>query len=211
MSSVEKREIRARGLQAAFASLVIFGGVACQEESQSINNKETPPEITRPSSTPTLTPTVTPTAELEQIIDINDPVIKLCKALPIEAPKGSSGEFNWPTYGPIYGYFSKYHPGIDISPPFGSPVYAADGGVVVLKAEENWGYGNYIIVSHGPYLTLYAHLSKILVNLGDEIPKEEFVGEVGSTGYSIAPHLHFEIIKKERDFCQRINPLSLLP
>lgn len=195
-----------RGIRVAFASVALFGGVACDRNQL----KEIPPKITHSRPTPTLIPTATLVKESPPMTDIDDSVIRLCKKLSVETPKISTGKFNWPTYGPINNYFDKYHSGIDIGPDFGSPVYAADGGVVVWIAEEVWSYGHNIVVSHGFYLTLYAHLSEILVGLGDEVPKGKLVGRVGSTGKSSGPHLHFEIIKKS-DPCQRIDPLSLLP
>lgn len=196
-----------RGIRVAFASAALFGGVACDRNQL----KETSTEIAYSRPTSTLIPTATLTKESPPMTDIDDPVINLCKKLSVEAPKGRTGKFGWPTFGPIYFYFSKHHSGIDIGPDFGSPVYAADGGVVVLNAQQNWSYGHHLIVSHGSYLTLYAHLSEILVGLGDEVPKGKLIGRVGSTGKSTGPHLHFEIIKKSSDSCQRIDPLSLLP
>ena len=114
----------------------------------------------------------------------------------------------WPTYGPIYNWFSGGHKGIDISPSYGTPVGAADGGVVVSASYSRYDYGYYIIIDHGNgYQTWYAHLSQILVSQGQRVGRGELVGRVGMTGYATGPHLHFEV----RLGGVPINPLNLLP
>ena len=87
----------------------------------------------------------------------------------------------------------SYHPGIDLAAPTGSPVFACTSGVI---KEINYShvYGNYIILLHQDGKeSLYGHLSKVLVNLHDKIKSGKIIGEVGSTGLSTGPHLHFEI------------------
>lgn len=83
--------------------------------------------------------------------------------------------------------------GVDISADCGSPVYSADSGVVIESADGwNWGYGNYIIIQHKNYETLYGHLSQRFVEIGDYVEKGILIGTVGSTGKSTGCHLHFE-------------------
>ncbi len=87
----------------------------------------------------------------------------------------------------------KLHTGIDISASSGTPIKAADSGVVV-QAGWRGGYGQAVVISHGDGIaTLYAHQSKILVGVGDRVEKGDVIGKVGSTGYSTGPHLHFEV------------------
>jgi len=87
----------------------------------------------------------------------------------------------------------EFHPGIDIRANKGMPVKAVRSGKVIL-ARSVVGYGNVVFIDHGDGLeTRYAHLSKILVEPGDIIDSEATVGEVGSTGKSTGPHLHFEV------------------
>lgn len=89
----------------------------------------------------------------------------------------------------------KLHQGIDLKAPMGTPVYATSDGIVV-KAEFHKGYGNHIVIQHDEqYKTLYAQLSKIDVEVGEEIAKGTVIGAVGSSGMSTAPHLHYEVIK----------------
>ena len=80
-------------------------------------------------------------------------------------------------------------------------------GVVLRAGWNDQGYGRFVIVDHDlDYLTLYAHLDKILVAEGDVVAQGQVLGTVGSTGNSTGPHLHFEI----RDFGRLANPLELL-
>ena len=102
---------------------------------------------------------------------------------------------------PITGEL-KHHNGMDIASNMGTTVYAADSGTVVL-AEWYGGYGNCIMIDHGNgYKTLYGHLSYIGVSEGQSVTKGDNIGQVGSTGNSTGPHLHFEVYKNE----SRIDP-----
>ncbi len=102
---------------------------------------------------------------------------------------------------PITGEL-KHHNGIDIASNMGTTVYAADSGTVVL-AEWYGGYGNCIMIDHGNgYKTLYGHLSYIGVSEGQSVSKGDTIGQVGSTGNSTGPHLHFEVYKGS----SRIDP-----
>lgn len=93
---------------------------------------------------------------------------------------------------PIYGT-TKFHEGMDFSAPVGTPVYAtADGTVVSAKWEG--AYGNMVELKHGyNYTTRYAHLSKLLVRPGQTVHRGDLIGEVGNTGKSTGPHLHYEV------------------
>lgn len=123
----------------------------------------------------------------------------------VRAPSG----FGWPTVGPISQYFSAYHRGVDIAPPYGTPVRAAASGVVV-QAGGGWngGYGTMVVIDHGNgYRTLYAHLSRLDVSVGQTVEQGEVIGAVGTTGIVTGPHLHFEVYRGGVP----INPLSVLP
>lgn len=94
------------------------------------------------------------------------------------------------------GFHDRYN-AVDVGAPIGTPVLAmADGKVIVTKSVSGWngGYGGIIIVQHGNgSQTLYAHLSSIQVSVGQLVSRGSKIGEVGSTGRSTGPHLHFEI------------------
>ena len=104
---------------------------------------------------------------------------------------------------PIQGII-KNHDGIDIGGSMGDPVYAASDGVIIYSAYNNGGYGNMVMIDHGmneegiKIVTLYGHGSKLLKNVGDTVTKGDIIMEVGSTGNSTGPHVHFEVRENGR-------------
>jgi murein DD-endopeptidase MepM/ murein hydrolase activator NlpD len=127
---------------------------------------------------------------------------------PAPAAAAATGRFAWPTYGPLTQYFSAWHSGLDIAPPYGTPIYAADAGTVVNIQYLTWGYGWHIYIDHGNgYTTLYGHTSRIYVVVGQKVAKGQLIANVGATGYATGPHLHFEI----RYLGVAQNPLKFLP
>jgi len=85
------------------------------------------------------------------------------------------------------------HAGVDFAAPVGTPIYAAAGGVVA-SAETHSVFGNMVSIDHGNQLsTLYAHASRLVVKAGDIVKKGQKIAEVGTTGRSTGPHLHFEV------------------
>ncbi|MEO0144356.1 MAG: M23 family metallopeptidase [candidate division WOR-3 bacterium] len=88
----------------------------------------------------------------------------------------------------------KMHEGIDIAAPIGTPVYASANGVVIFSGYKE-GYGLCVEISHkNGIITRYAHLSRSLVRVGQEVKRGEIIGKVGSTGRSTGSHLHYEVI-----------------
>jgi murein DD-endopeptidase MepM/ murein hydrolase activator NlpD len=90
------------------------------------------------------------------------------------------------------------HPGVDFAAPRGSAVFATAPGVVkvVKKTRLEAGYGNYIEIDHGNgYVTRYAHLDDIHIRRGERVYKGKVIGSSGNSGGSVAPHLHYEVIK----------------
>ncbi|MDA3840579.1 MAG: M23 family metallopeptidase [Patescibacteria group bacterium] len=108
--------------------------------------------------------------------------------------KTVANKMAWPTVGNrITQYYSWRHKGLDIANKTGTPLFAADTGNIKFVGWSN-GYGNNIIVDHGGgKKTRYAHMSKFYVSKGDDVTKGEAIGEMGSTGWSTGPHIHFEI------------------
>jgi len=97
-----------------------------------------------------------------------------------------------PRLHPILGYV-RNHNGLDFGASFGDPIYASAPGIVQI-ASERGGYGNTVVLDHGGgLLTLYAHMSVIGAEAGDEIQRGDIIGFIGSTGLSTGPHLHFEV------------------
>lgn len=107
---------------------------------------------------------------------------------------------------PFGGANVETHKGVDISAPFGSPVKAMAKGEVEFAGVRG-GFGNCIMLKHGNgFETLYGHLSKILVSVGQKIDIGQQIGKVGSTGRSTGPHLHYEVHHNG----ERINPQPFL-
>ncbi len=116
-----------------------------------------------------------------------------------------SGELVWPVSGhtSISSYYgmrihpifntSKFHAGIDIPAPSGTPIKAANNGIVIFSGWQG-GYGNCVMISHGNNIvTVYAHNSSLNVSVGDYVNAGQTIALCGSTGYSTGPHLHFEV------------------
>lgn len=102
-----------------------------------------------------------------------------------------SSDFGMRTH-PILKY-RRYHEGVDISAPRGTPVYATADGIVRF-AGRNGGYGNVVYLNHHyGFETRYGHLNKFVVRNGQIVKRGEKIGEIGSTGLSNAPHLHYEV------------------
>jgi LysM repeat protein len=119
----------------------------------------------------------------------------------------SSNNFLWPTKSTrITQYYHWLHSAIDIGAKLGEPIFASRAGRIE-RAGWSTGYGYNIIIDHGGGVkTLYAHMSKFYVKRGDQVQQGEPIGEIGSTGWSTGPHVHFEIIINGT----KVNPLSYL-
>ncbi len=130
--------------------------------------------------------------EIKKALELNK---EMASALPALKPaNGSIGESG---YGnrlhPILGIY-KFHSGVDIQAPVGTPVIASGGGKVVFVGYDQ-GYGKVVEIDHGyGYKTKYAHLSQYFVLEGDMVKRGDLIGKVGNTGLSTGPHLHYEVI-----------------
>lgn len=105
---------------------------------------------------------------------------------------------------PVYGVWC-FHEGIDLASKKGNPVYATGDGIVEKAHFQYFGYGNEIIIDHGyGYKTRYAHLNSILVAEGSQVHRGDQIGELGNSGKSTGPHLHYEVIYKGN----KVNPIN---
>ncbi len=93
----------------------------------------------------------------------------------------------------IRGYTPGGHTGVDLAANVGEPVMAAGAGTVVYAGWNDTGYGNVVVIAHGPVFTLYGHMSAINVRCGQQVSAGQVIGAVGNTGNSSGPHLHFEV------------------
>ena len=109
-----------------------------------------------------------------------------------------------PRIHPIYK-IKKMHKGLDFTAKKGTPVYATGDGIIEkARYNKRSGYGKHVIINHNyGYKSLYAHLDKYIVKEKQKIKRGEIIGFVGNTGRSIAPHLHYEIIKNDK----KVNPI----
>jgi murein DD-endopeptidase MepM/ murein hydrolase activator NlpD len=113
------------------------------------------------------------------------------------AVKSSGSGLAWPASGTVtsgFGYrWGALHAGIDIANGVGTPVKAAKAGTVIVAGWNDGGYGNWVIIDHGGgFSTLYGHMSKIRTSEGASVKQGQQIGDMGSTGNSTGPHLHFE-------------------
>jgi murein DD-endopeptidase MepM/ murein hydrolase activator NlpD len=125
----------------------------------------------------------------------------------VQNPGGGAGWANPLPSGTFVRGFSAWHTGIDLAAPPGTPIMAANSGAVIFAGWNSWGYGNMVALAHGPFVTLYGHMSSIAVRCGQMVTVGTVIGGVGSTGNSSGPHLHFEI----RSGNTTTDPLSTLP
>ncbi|MEM0980266.1 MAG: M23 family metallopeptidase, partial [Cyanobacteria bacterium P01_H01_bin.58] len=109
-----------------------------------------------------------------------------------------------------YGWrWGRMHRGIDVAGPVGTPIFAAAPGVVTRSGWNSGGYGNLVEIRHSDgSMTRYAHNSRNVVESGQQVTQGQKIAEMGSTGYSTGPHLHFEIHLPNQG---AVNPMALLP
>jgi lipoprotein NlpD len=122
----------------------------------------------------------------------------------------STSSFIYPAQGIVSRGFRKYqHEGIDIAGASGTPIYAAAAGKVLKMGWDDWGLGNALSIQHlDGKVTVYGHNRRILVSKGQEVNQGQIIAEMGSTGNSSGPHLHFEIHTSKR---AAVDPISFLP
>jgi murein DD-endopeptidase MepM/ murein hydrolase activator NlpD len=105
---------------------------------------------------------------------------------------------------PIYKT-TKFHAGMDFAAAVGTEIYATGDGTIMRADADASGYGNHVRINHGyGYMTLYGHMSKIMVRPGQRVKRGDVIGLVGNTGKSVGPHLHYEVHKNG----EAINPVN---
>lgn len=149
---------------------------------------------------------------------------------PNTLPTARSGVLMWPVQGRLSqgwgatafakskrGYRGKWHNGIDISAPIGTPIMAAERGVVLAVGDQDkycrrGAYGKYIVIKHENNLTtLYGHLSQFAVSVGNIINRGDIIGYMGRTGYATGSHLHFTIYDAKTFGLRPSNSCGLMP
>jgi murein DD-endopeptidase MepM/ murein hydrolase activator NlpD len=132
-------------------------------------------------------------------------------ALPPPLPGGKG--FVWPVEGRVLGTFGEgpggtHNDGINIAAAEGTPVVAAETGVVAYTGNELRGFGNLVLIKHaGGWMTAYAHNQAVLVKRGDTVKRGQMIARVGATGAVGEPQLHFEMRRGTR----ALDPMAYLP
>ena len=159
-------------------------------------------------------------AKEDQLIQDADDTLKIIRKLQAEMVY-AGGDMIWPVpanrgalskgdrFGmrmhPIFHYM-RMHTGIDIGAPNGANILAANAGTVIMVGWST-GYGNRVVIDHGGAIaTLYAHCSKMLVKLGDDVAQGQVIALIGETGWATGPHLHFEVMEAG----ERVDPLKFV-
>ena len=130
-----------------------------------------------------------------------EPPAEQSPAVKTAEPVGALPSFRWPVRGRVIAAFGPapnglQNDGIDLAVPQGTPVKAADDGVVAYAGNELKGYGNLVLVRHSNgFVTAYAHASEIMVKRGDNVKRGQVIAKSGQTGNVTSPQLHFEIRK----------------
>lgn len=144
----------------------------------------------------------------DEIAELAESKEKLFAAIPAIQPVSNqelirlASGFGYRTH-PVYKV-RKMHTGIDFSAPLGTPVYATADGTVVMAQVRFSGYGKLLEIDHGfGYKTRYAHMQEFEVKAGQKVKRGQIIGYVGNTGLSTAPHLHYEVLKNDK----QINPV----
>jgi murein DD-endopeptidase MepM/ murein hydrolase activator NlpD len=150
--------------------------------------------------------------EAGQVVSPDMPILPGAGEYLPDAPARFTG-YIWPTRGTLtsgYGWrWGRMHRGVDVAGPVGTPIMAAAPGVVERSGWNSGGYGNLVEIRHADgSMTRYAHNSRLLVRAGQEVRQGQQIAEMGSTGYSTGPHLHFEIHLPNQG---TVNPMAYLP
>ncbi|TVP62073.1 MAG: LysM peptidoglycan-binding domain-containing protein [Leptolyngbya sp. LCM1.Bin17] len=154
----------------------------------------------------------TPSLPTGQTVSPSMPLLPSSGEFLPEAPERFNG-YIWPTHGTFtsgYGWrWGRMHRGIDVAGPVGTPIVAAASGVVERSGWNSGGYGNMVDIRHPDgSMTRYAHNNRNLVRAGQEVRQGQQIAEMGSTGFSTGPHLHFEVHLPNQG---TVNPMAFLP
>jgi murein DD-endopeptidase MepM/ murein hydrolase activator NlpD len=141
-------------------------------------------------------------------VQLWDPKRYVARRTPDAGVVSATGQFVWPTSGSISQQYVWYHKALDISNKSAPAILAADSGTVVVAGwPDGYGYGNRVIIDHGNgFQTLYAHMARVSVGVGQTVNRGDVIGGMGATGRSSGIHLHFEV----RQGGVVMNPLNYL-
>jgi murein DD-endopeptidase MepM/ murein hydrolase activator NlpD len=202
---LQKLENRVDAIEDASRRLSEMSGVSHEEEGTSLHGAGGPALKLDAASVETLE---TRAARLEADLQVYEVALRERARVPSIWPVDGESTDSFGVRGNPFGSGgSEFHAGQDIAAPRGTPVLAAADGIVVQSGWQN-GYGQTVVIDHGNGLTTrYGHLSKVGVVAGQELKRGDELGQVGSTGRSTGPHLHYEV----RIGDVPVSPLHYLP
>jgi murein DD-endopeptidase MepM/ murein hydrolase activator NlpD len=172
----------------------------------------TQPAVTPPPATKVATAMPPQTAHLAQATTKLEDVPGAETPIKASEATGALPTFRWPVRGKVIAAYGaktngKANDGINLAVPEGTPVKAAEDGVVAYSGNELKGYGNLVLIRHANgYVTAYAHASELLVKRGDTIKRGQVIAKSGQSGEVGSPQLHFEIRKGSSP----VDPLQFL-
>ncbi len=188
------------------------GGSTVAPQQQTTAAVAPPPAVATPPSAPAAPAPTPPSAAPATAVVPGLPAPRAQEQDP-EPPATRSGRaFQWPLRGPVISDFGAkpgglQNDGINISAPRGTPIRAADAGVVVYSGNELRGFGNLLLVRHRDgWVTAYAHAEELTVKRGDQVQRGQVIGRVGNSGGVAVPQLHFEVRRGSRP----VNPRDFL-
>ena len=185
-----------------------FGGVNRYKDIRNFNNTELVIEAAKKADK-LLKQLYIQSKSFDEVIDLAKNKADMLASIPAIQPIANKDLSRMASgYGyrlhPIYKT-RRLHTGMDFTAPQGTPIYATGDGKVAKVRRSRRGYGNHVIIDHSyGYQTLYAHMTKYIVYRGQKVKRGEIIGYVGSSGTSVAPHLHYEVMKNKR----KINPVN---
>lgn len=204
---------------AATAELVVDSGNGQDACRQTLRIARRDYKIQRVEGVPQAT--VTPPPEQLERIKRERALVGAAKSRKLERPdlvQGALAGFEWPAVGPISGVYGSQrfyngeprspHYGVDVAMPTGTAVVAPSAGVVTLAQPDLFYSGGTIILDHGYRLSSsFLHLSKVLVEVGQEVKSGQAIGEIGASGRATGPHLDWRMSWRQ----ERIDPQLLAP
>lgn len=174
-----------------------------------------PPVVAQGPATPAPTTAPPPPATTAPTAPAEPPKVATAPAKPApvgEPPARSGGRFAWPVKGPVIAGFGPagkglHNDGVNILVPEGTPVKAAENGVVVYAGNELKGFGNLLLLKHdGGWMTAYAHNSQLIAQRGATVKKGEVIAKSGASGNVDRPQVHFELRKGSK----AVDPVKYL-
>ena len=171
------------------------------EMQEAPHSAPVPPRAEAPAAQSTGSVAATDSPSAARIAEPVTPAAAADNPIKTAEPAGSLPSFRWPVRGRIIAAFGPkpnglQNDGINLAVPEGTPIKAAEDGVVAYAGNELKGYGNLVLVRHANgFVTAYAHASDILVKRGESVKRGQVIAHSGQTGNVTSPQLHFEIRK----------------